>query len=100
MKRFIFLIFFVFCLIGSALAQTNLSKHENFVGVTETLQELAEREGKFRRNTFYISDVKKDGLDEVAYAYWKQDNSIIILHLPLKMTLPTITGFTQKLELT
>ncbi len=84
MKRFISLIFCLFVLAGLTFAQISLKKHKNFVGITETLEELAEREGKFRQNIFYISDVKKDGSREFAYAYWKQDNSIIILHLPLE----------------
>ncbi len=85
MKRFLFLVILLFAFDVFVSAQKiPLRKHNNFSGISETHKELVRKNGKFRQNTFYISDVKKDGLDEFAYACWKQDKSIIILHLPLE----------------
>ncbi len=39
------------------------------------------------RNTIYISNVLKEDGREFAYAYWKEDKSITILHLPLSLPL-------------
>ncbi len=85
MKRFLFFVILLFALNVFVSAQDiPVRKHSNFSGISATLKELVRKNGKFRQNTFYISDVKKDNLHEFAYAFWKQDKSIIILQLPLK----------------
>lgn len=85
MKRFLFLSVLLFISSNFAVAQDiSVRNHSNFSGIVATLEELVKRNGKFRHNTFNISNVKKDGEREFAYAYWKQDKSIIILHLPLE----------------
>jgi flagellar biosynthesis component FlhA len=85
MKLFTISIFFVLASSGFALAQgIPVRNYSNFPGIIETLKELAKKNGKSKQNTFYISDVRKDGYREIAYAYWKQDNSVIILNLSLE----------------
>lgn len=85
MRRLLFLVILSLIFGSFALAQeTSVSEHGNFSGIVATLKELVKRNAKTRRNTFYISGVKKDGSREFAYAYWKQDKSIIILQLPLE----------------
>lgn len=73
---------------GNAAAQesksTQLRSHRNFSGVVATLKELIAREGKSKRNTIFISEVFQEDGREYSYAYWKEDKSIIILHLPLE----------------
>lgn len=55
-----------------------INRHENFKGVVRTLKLLVAFKGKKGVQTFYISKVMYDE-GEFAYAYWKQDASIIIL---------------------
>ena len=87
MKRFLSLIIFIFSFGIFVSAQSiPVRKHSNFSGISATLKELVRKNGKFSRNDFYISDVKSDS-GEFAYAYWKQDKSIIILNLPLEKDL-------------
>lgn len=73
---------------GNVAAQNSRStpvrSHPNFSGIVATLKELVAREGKARRNTFFIADVRQEDGQDYSYAYWKQDKSIIILHLPLE----------------
>ena len=73
---------------GNVAAQepkgTPLRSHRNFAGVVATLTELVAREGKAKRNTLFISEVLRESGREYSYAYWKEDKSIIILHLPLE----------------
>lgn len=85
MKQFLFLIVLLFVFSNFASGQgISVRNHSNFSGIVETLRELVRKNGKSRQNTFYISEVRKDKSREFAYAYWEQDKSIIILHLPLK----------------
>ncbi len=63
---------------------TPVRSHPNFSGIIATLKELVAREGKVRRHTFFIADVRQEDGREYSYAYWKEDKSIIILHLPLE----------------
>ena len=58
-----------------------IDQHENFEDVVLALKRLAAFTGKKGLQTFHISKVRY-GEGEYAYAYWKQDNSIIILHFP------------------
>ena len=58
-----------------------IEQHENFEDVVLALKRLATFTGKKGVQTFQISKVRYDE-GEYAYAYWKQDNSIIILHFP------------------
>lgn len=60
-----------------------INRHENFEDVVATLERLIAFMGKKGVQTFQISEVRYDQASEYIYAYWKQDNSIIILHLPL-----------------
>ena len=73
---------------GSVIAQnpksTPVRSHPNFSGIVGTLKELVAREGKAKRNTFFIAAVRGENGREYSYAYWKEDKSIIILHLPLE----------------
>jgi hypothetical protein len=77
----------MFC-AGNVAAQnlksTPVRSHRNFSGIVATLKELVAREGKLRRNTFFIADVRREDGRDYSYAYWKEDKSIIILHLPLE----------------
>ena len=59
----------------------SVEQHENFEDVVLALKRLATFTGKKGTQTFRISKVRYDE-GEYAYAYWKQDNSIIILHFP------------------
>ena len=72
---------------GNVAAQnpkgTPLRSHRNFPGVVATLKELVAREGKAERNTLLVSEILREEGREYSYAYWKEDKSIIILHLPL-----------------
>ena len=74
--------------VGTVAAQNPIStpvhSHPNFSGIVATLKELVAREGKVRRNTFFIADVRRGDGREYSYAYWKEDKSITILHLPLE----------------
>lgn len=74
--------------IGAVAAQnpqtTPVHSHPNFAGIVATLKELAAREGRTRRNTFFIADVWREDGRDYSYAYWKEDKSIIILQLPLE----------------
>ena len=56
-------------------------KHENFDDAVLALKRLIPFIGKKGGQTFLISNVRFDD-GEYAYAYWKQDNSIIVLHFP------------------
>lgn len=56
----------------------SINKHECFESVVLTLKQLATFQNKRGIQTFYISNVIYDE-GEYAYAYWKQDKSIIIL---------------------
>lgn len=58
-----------------------IDRHENFEDVVLALKRLAVFTGKKGTQTFQISKVRYDE-GEYAYAYWKQDNSIITLHFP------------------
>ncbi len=60
------------------------NRHKSFYGVVDTLKRLAAFVGKKGVQTFYISNIRDEGDNEgeYAYAYWKQDNSIIILDSP------------------
>ncbi len=61
------------------------AQHSNIIG---QLAEFAELFGKSRINTFYISKVESDDdgnlqtNDEYVYAYWKENNIILILYPP------------------
>jgi hypothetical protein len=57
------------------------NKHENFDDAVLALKRLIPFMDKKGEQTFLVSDVRFDD-GEYAYAYWKQDNSIIILHFP------------------
>lgn len=58
-----------------------IDQHENFEDAVLALKRLATFTGKKGLQTFQISKVRyAEG--EYAYAHWKQDNSIIILHFP------------------
>jgi len=59
-----------------------VNRHGNFSDVVTNLERLVAFKGKEGAQTFWISDVRYDN-GEYAYAYWKQDNSITILHFPL-----------------
>lgn len=63
------------------LKPSPINRHENFEDVVVALKRLANFTNKKGEQTFYISKVRYDE-GEYAYAYWKQDNSIIILHFP------------------
>ena len=73
---------------GNVAAQNPKSipvhSHPNFSGIVATLKELVVREGKVRRNTFFIADVRREDGRDYSFAYWKEDKSIITLHLPLE----------------
>ncbi|MBK8812709.1 MAG: hypothetical protein IPN69_18530 [Acidobacteria bacterium] len=58
-------------------------RHENFEDAVLTLKRLANYMGKKGLQTFRVSEVRDDHGTEFTYAYWMQDNSIIILHFPL-----------------
>ena len=66
------------------LKSTPIRSHPNFSGIVATLKELVAREGKAKKNTFFIAAVRREGGRDYSYAYWKEDKSIIILHLPLE----------------
>lgn len=91
----ILLVIFVFFLLGvSAFSQgQRANKHQNFNSIVETVKTLVENERREKkRATVYISDISKDGDREFAYAYWKEDNSITILNLPLALPLKKGSG--------
>ncbi len=48
--------------------------------IEKTLKRLVAYKSKTNRNTFYISPMMHEGVDFV-WAYWKEDKSIMILHL-------------------
>lgn len=58
-----------------------IEKHKNFGDVVLALKRLIPFMDKKGEQTFLISNVRFDD-GEYAYAYWKQDNSIIVLHFP------------------
>jgi hypothetical protein len=63
---------------------TSLRSHRSFSSAVATLKGLIAREGKAKRNTILVSEVFREEGREYLYAYWKEDKSIIILHLPLE----------------
>lgn len=71
-------------LLAQSSQSTPIHSHPNFPSIVATLKELVAREGKVRRNTFFIADVRREGGREYSYACWKEDKFIIILHLPLE----------------
>lgn len=81
------LISFIF--VGSTRAQAvPVEMHKSFNDIVETMQTLAKFKGSsYKRNTIYISNVMDNGRGEFAYAYWKEDNSLTILNLPLILPL-------------
>jgi hypothetical protein len=65
-------------------AQVRADKHKEYPKIRETFRKLVEYSGRAgSTNTIFVSAISKDGNREFAYAYWKEDNSIIVLHLPL-----------------
>lgn len=48
--------------------------------IEKTLKRLVAYKSKANRNTFYISPLMHEGIDFV-WAYWKEDKSIMILHI-------------------
>jgi len=76
-----FIITVSWCLTG---AQIRADKHKEYPKIRETLHKLVEFSGRAGKpNTILISAISNDGNREYAYAYWKEDNSITILQLPL-----------------
>ena len=57
---------------GNVAAQNSRStpvrSHPNFSGIVATLKELVAREGKARRNTFFIADVRQEDGQDYSYA--------------------------------
>jgi hypothetical protein len=60
----------------------SITKHDSFVGVSLRLRKLPVFMKKNGSQTFNISDVN-DHDGEYAYAFWKEENSIIVLNLPM-----------------
>lgn len=50
--------------------------------IKNTLENLVAYKSISNRNTFYVSPIQHENIDFV-WAYWKEDKSIIILHLPI-----------------
>jgi hypothetical protein len=67
--------------------------HPNHSEILITLKDLAARFGKTKWNTFYVSPVVRKAEGESVYVYWKEDNSIMILDLPLKNAAEQETAF-------
>lgn len=70
-----------------------VNQHRNYTEMLILLKDLVTRFGKGKTHTFYISPVERKDKSESAYIYWKQDNSIITLNLPLKNPLEEETAF-------
>jgi len=51
----------------------------DYAGQLATLREYVARYGKQSANTFYIAKARDDDGKKCLYAYWKEDNSILIL---------------------
>jgi hypothetical protein len=72
------------------------AQHSDIIG---RLAEFVELFGKSRTNTFYISKVESDDdgnpqtNDEYVYAYWKEDNGILILYPPFDVEDETTLGW-------
>ena len=65
-------------------AQVRADKHKEYPKIRETFRKLIEFSGRAgSTNTIFVSAISKEGNRAFAYAYWKEDNSIMILHLPL-----------------
>lgn len=64
----------------------SITKFENFESVILLLKKIAAFEKNNGRQTFYISKVRFDDNRNYAYAYWQQDNSIIVLDSPAAYT--------------
>jgi|GEM_PF-1885919 len=67
--------------------------HPNHPEILTMLKDLAARFGKTKWNTFYVSPVARKADGESVYVYWKEDNSIMILDLPLKDAVREETAF-------
>lgn len=70
-----------------------LDRHPNRTEILVVLKDLAARFGKARLNTFHVSPTKREGEAEFVYVYWKQDNSIITLSLPIEKPLEEESAF-------
>jgi hypothetical protein len=62
-----------------------INQYPNYPDVVGSLEKLVARKGKAKKNTFYISKTESGecGGGEFARAYWVEDKSVIILHLPM-----------------
>lgn len=89
MNRFILSILVLFVFVGSNFSQeVRAKKHQSFDSIVKTMRTLVKlKKNRTPRNTIYISNVLKEDGREFAYAYWKEDKSITILHLPLSLPL-------------
>ena len=67
--------------------RVQVNRHPNHPEILVLLKDLVARFGKAKWNIFYISPIARKGEGEYAYIYWKQDNSIITLDLPMKKPL-------------
>ena len=65
-------------------ARVPIHQHPSHPQILAVLKDLVARFGKARLNTFYVSPAARKAEGEQAYIYWKQDNSIIVLNLPLE----------------
>jgi hypothetical protein len=74
-------------------ARVPINLHANQPEILTMLKDLVARFGKAKRNTFYVSPIARKAEGEYAYIYWKQDNSIITLDLPLKAPLEEEAAF-------
>ena len=69
-----------------------VQQHAQYEQVIDRLKAFVTRKGKQRRNHFYLSDVTKERVTNVlgdttindyTYAYWEENDAIIILSFPL-----------------
>lgn len=77
---------------GSAQS-VRADKHKELASIVETMKSLIKFNQNGRgRNTIFVSDIVKNGAGQFAYAYWKEDSSITILHLPLSLPVEKNSG--------
>lgn len=68
-------------------------RHGQFPSIVGTIRALVKFKGRSKKqNTIYVSNISSEEGREFSYAYWKEDNSITILNLPLSVPLLKNTG--------
>lgn len=82
--------FFTVLVVSSGVYSQQISadKHSYYKNIVATMSAIVKYTGReSKKNSIYVSNVNNQNGKDLAYAYWKEDNSITILSLPLSVPL-------------